>query len=197
MSCYEWERGVFKIPTKEYASFRKAMIQSWNDRQDEIFDRAVQIFDEIKEAGKGRRNFNFEGKRNELLSECDSEDSSMGWLVRLTDGKPKHKPKKKHLQQFPISRGACLELGEACIVFTDKTRTVIWNVYEGNHACEYAREHPMAKRFFNLLGGIQWARKTGGSIVGNDEYNDDDRSEGGGANYTKETYGVKQATPYL
>ena len=63
--------------------------------------------------------------------------------------------------------------GEACIAFNDDSRTVVWRVSENNHACDYAHEHPMGKAFFQAMSQVNWTRGTGGTIIGNDEYNQD------------------------
>jgi hypothetical protein len=47
----------------------------------------------------------------------------------------------------------------------------------------------MGKEFFSRLRRINWTRGSGGTIVGNDEYNSDSYDAGGGANYTKDRFG--------
>jgi hypothetical protein len=68
-------------------------------------------------------------------------------------------------------------------------RTVTWSSGEGNRAVEAAHDTPLAKVFFAALDRMTWTKGSGGSFVGNDEYNEDNRDAGGGANYITSTYG--------
>ena len=47
----------------------------------------------------------------------------------------------------------------------------------------------MGKAFFKRLAQVKWTNRTGGEIVGNDEYNEESRESGGGANYVTSRYG--------
>lgn len=72
-----------------------------------------------------------------------------------------------------------------------RSNVVTWDVPEGNHAVERAHAAPLALAFFAALDKINWTRNSGGFGTGNDEYNEDDRSAGGGANYVTFAYGPK------
>jgi hypothetical protein len=82
-----------------------------------------------------------------------------------------------------------LTLGETRIEFDG--RKVTWSVPENNHACEHAREHLLARTLFDLLARVQWTRGSGGTITGNNEYNQDSRDAGGGGNYVVQEFGPK------
>lgn len=77
--------------------------------------------------------------------------------------------------------------GEASISF--EKNNVTWSVPENNHAVETAEKHPLHDVFFDALASVQWTRGSGGVISGNDEYNQDGREYGGGANYITHTFG--------
>ena len=108
-----------------------------------------------------------------------------------SEGKP-HQPKRK---DFPLANGATKEFdaGEASITLVEEGRRVIWDVPENNHACEYARATFMGKALFEALRSVTWSRGSGGEIIGNDEYNQESRSDGGGSNYTKGYFGPPRA----
>lgn len=101
---------------------------------------------------------------------------------------------------FPTNRTTVFNCGEAEIRFDPTKKTVSWDVPDNNHACEHAREHPVAAALFDALDRVNWTRGSGGQIVGNNEYNQDNDYEGGGANYVTSEYGPKvrrvPKTPY-
>ena len=74
-----------------------------------------------------------------------------------------------------------------------KAKTASWDVDENNHACESARRTPIGRAFFRALGRITWTRGSGGTIVGNDEYNREGGGEGEGGHYVTGEYGAKAA----
>jgi hypothetical protein len=190
MSRYEWERGTIVIPKKVWPTFRKTMIKAWNDRQDWLFEHAKACLARLKAMGKGKRNFDYH-EAWEYKMEDDihyREKWKIGDMI-FKDGKLRS-PQKKMLEKFPISKGASLSLGDGSFINLDDERhAATWVVSENNHACETARETHIAGIFFRELGKITWTRKTGGQIVGNDEYNRDSDYEGGGGNYTTAEYG--------
>lgn len=114
------------------------------------------------------------------------------WNVRYEDGITLQAPKKKDLDLHPVSKGCTVMMPEASITFNNKTRTVTWDVPENNRSVDRAREHWFAGEFFKALGKIEWTVRSGGQIVGNDEYNRDSREGGAGGNYVVATYSKKQ-----
>lgn len=77
--------------------------------------------------------------------------------------------------------------------FSVNGRVVTWEVPDNNHACDYGRDHPLAKKLFELLARVKWTRGSGGKIIGNNEYNRDDDNEGGGGNYVVQEFGPPHA----
>ena len=102
-----------------------------------------------------------------------------------------HAPKKKDLKVYPTSKSCCIRFSDACVTFNNDDKTVTWDVGENNHAVENARGHWFADKLFTALNKIEWKRGSGGQIVGNDEYNRDNRDSGGGGNYVTATYAPK------
>lgn len=201
MSRYEWERGEFTLPSAAYPKFRKELITAWNTWQEEIYKTAKAIVPLLRRGpGKDasmsdRLDFGtyYWLVKQPGFSQIPEDTGDLALrLIRKEDGKYLM-PMKKDLNIFPVSKQCVLQLGEGMIQFVDKTRLVVWSVMENNHACERARQHPIAKIFFKKLGQVQWVRGTGGTIIGNDEYNRGNEYEGQGANYTKETYDMNAA----
>lgn len=86
---------------------------------------------------------------------------------------------------FPTNRTTSFDVGdEGSIRFNREQSSVTWDIPDNNHAVERAHSDPFAAVFFRGLNNIRWTRDTGGVLVGNDEYNEDNRDVGGGANYT-------------
>jgi hypothetical protein len=97
-------------------------------------------------------------------------------------------PKRKDLELHPTSKSCTIHLGDASVTFSNENRSVEWYVGENNRACEHAREHWFAGELFSALNKITWTSRTGGKIIGNDEYNRDCDYEGGGGNYVTAEY---------
>jgi hypothetical protein len=99
------------------------------------------------------------------------------------------KPLKTDFAPLPWKTVAFTASWDECgVTFDLKARTVRWGVSENNHAVERARESWLGRAFFRALDRVNWTRGTGGTIVGNDEYNSDSEYEGGGANYVTASY---------
>lgn len=200
MSCYEWESGTIKIPSKDWAKFRTTLIKAWNERELSKLERAKSAHARLKAVIKGKRG---EPRRKALAEAADrifqgTEDGyEIQRLVMEGYGKTlKLKgslPKKKDLKLLPTSKDASFHFSDATIVLRNKERTVTWDVGENNHAREHSRAHPMGQKLFSLLNRIKWTRGTGGKIVGNDEYTQDAGRgyEGGGGNYVTAEFSME------
>lgn len=205
MSKYEWERGTIKIPTKEWSKFRTGIIGCWNAHQLGLLEKAKTLHAQLKAAAKGKRG----SKRTEAIkaalgrSRHEYEHEITGLVVeqifdhkkRLYTYTLKGLPKKKDLGLLPTSKDARINASDACVILSNKGRTVTWDVGENNRACEHARATFLGQELFRLLGNITWTRGSGGKIIGNDEYNRDEGGEyegGGGSYVTSEFSAAKQ-----
>ena len=210
MSNYNWARGTIKIPTKDYPKVRDALIRFHNERQQELLEKAVRVYEVVKGL-KFKRGAN---KHPLIADEWDADEAfGMGNLLNRTfgrtfdpedremiatsifpnqkneEGRPiygKHvtraqKPKKK---DFPLATKATRSFSsdDLTITLDPKAKTVHFDGEENNRAQERALESKLAGALFNALRGVTWTARTGGKIIGNDEYNQDE-CEGGGANY--------------
>ena len=197
MSRHEWERGEVKMSTKEFTPFRRGMIAFVNTAAEQNLTRAKNIYVALKTAGKGKRNFDFhteftklaqgmrEGDADAILDAIFPYEHTEHFTGRSR--KPRA-PKRNSFQNLKMNATEISVGGEAGIRFDIKNRMVYWHVSENNHAVERAHEHPVGKEFLYRLGKIEWTRGTGGEFVGNDEYNQDSRESGGGANYTTRSF---------
>ena len=191
MSCYEWENGAIKIPTKVFAKFRREFIDGYNTIQQRKLDSLKALYTRAILGGKGKRGYNYEGFMLALTNSWDEEQLVSGLFAdNKSSGKPKMPTKK--MFNFVNGKDFAFDLGDAGIGFNRKAHSVSWTVYENNHACESAHEIPEAKLLFRLLRNVNFTRGSGGVIVGNDEYNTDDVSVGGGGNYVKMTFGNRK-----
>lgn len=199
MSRYDWESGTLKIPSKEWGPLKKRLIAGWNEYIKRRHELAITLFNHLKNESKGKRNFDFRRAADAWVQrqrDCDSAWELPGLVYRSKeDGKPPKlvMPKKK---DFAPAKSNTLRFHsvlfcywEGSITLDNEQRTLRWHVSENNRAVEGAWNHPMGKVLNQALKGINWTRATGGTFVGNDEYNQDDHGEGGGANYVTKRFG--------
>ncbi len=189
MSKYDWEEGTIKIPLAYWTPVKTSVILAWNREQDEMFNTASEAHKAALKAGFRKRGFSRAGwvRSNHL---------EVASLITREGSDKVYMPKKKDLKHLPLRKGGVLSLGDAQIHLDNKTRTVVWTVDENNHACERAHNHPVALALFAALRRVHyWTKGSGGAIIGNDEYNRDNRGFDGGANYTVMEFGPKKKEP--
>jgi len=198
MSKHGWERGEIKLPSTEAVAFRHDLVNTYNQIQTRLFERAVSIHTTLKAAGKGKRNFNYFEAFEKIMGVGSWDFSADGWdeLSNVLfpyeaevsrDKRKPSTPKKKDFKLAKLSAKGLPVGGEAGITF--KGSTVLWSVAENNHSVDRAHDHAMGKAFFKRLSQVKWTNRSGGEIVGNDEYNQEGRESGGGANYVTNRYG--------
>jgi len=202
MGRQEWEGGEITVPRDQWASFRKELLRTWNEWQEQRLLAAKEAHQYCKDALKRVRG---DEKRHMAVHEAyrawcdlnrDRQIDSIFTLVFTYDADAgKHvlsrtAPQKKALPLRKLGGGGSISYGGGLsITLTNDTRIAKYSVSESKSACERARQHLITKKFFSLLGGLTWKRGTGGCIVGNDEYNREARFDGGGGNYVIERFG--------
>jgi hypothetical protein len=97
-------------------------------------------------------------------------------------------PKKSDQPRVAVSKSCTISMPEAYAVFDNDRKTVTWDVPENNRSVERAKEHWFARKLFAALGRIEWTRNSGGTIRGNDEYNEDGDGYGRREAYVVATY---------
>ena len=186
MSCYEWEQGTIKLPTKIFAKFRREFIDGYNNIQQQRLNDIKDYRETVLRRGKNTRGFDFQHSMVNMTSGF-AEYEIVSQLFPDSRSKPLMPTKK--MVNFVNGKDNSFNVDEAYISFNKKDHTVTWGVPENNHACEAARDTNEAALFFRMLRRVTWTRGTGGVIVGNNEYNQDDCYEGGGGNYVVTRYG--------
>lgn len=202
MSCYEWERGTIKLSVKEYNRVKREMIEAIKKHQVTLYTNAIKLYEKMIAAAKGKRDVDWKKlhsnlrlevvRQGDFLSDRDETDldpDDKFYPLYDSENKRPLKPKKKDYAVKIERKDLSLYFSEAQISFNDKNKTIFWSVSENNHAREWCHNHTYAKALFRLLGTVKWTRGTGGTIVGNDEYNQDSDYEGGGGNYVTMSFG--------
>jgi hypothetical protein len=210
MSSREWESGTIKLPSAAWAPFKQALQKGMSAEIAKDYEQAVKLHAALAEQKKGKRGFDLgkafqdeayaiiQGRNSYYSSTPDKPKYPFGavdtWDVeRLLLGKEKpytlRAPKKKDFA--PFTSASLSFQGRSCTVtLNNATREVTWEVEEGNHNVEEARGTPLGQLLFALLKKVAWTRATGGTIIGNDENNQDNSDyEGGGGNYVNERFG--------
>lgn len=203
MSRNEWERGTLRFSnTKSYQTFKKRVVERFRQQIQKDLQAANQALAAVKaQKPKGSRNFPWEARLSAAFNEGAFKLQALSsWDVArfMTHDREEKTEPCKHVGWTPRSAPRQLTAKEAGKVsmktsgllrFDDNGRTVTWSVSESNHACEFARETFLGRVTFEELGKVDWGRSGGGVIVGNDEYNQDSKNAGGGANYIKDVFG--------
>lgn len=164
---------------------------SWQDIFNEVFHQNHDV---------SRYGYSFKEPKYSFkkASDWDVRRALFLRIVKAADGRNIEdcsgaplKPKKKDFAPLVATKVASVSADgdEGCVSFDAKKRLVVWRVSENNRAVERARESNIGRLFFDLLRRVKWTRGTGGSITGNDEYNREDDSPGGGGNQLKESFG--------
>ncbi len=188
MSCYEWQAGTIKIPTKQYPKFYKAFIEGYNNIQDRKLRNLKALYDYIMLAAKHNRNFNHFEQMETVADRYGVSFNNIEWLFPNNRKKPLHPTKK--MFNFANTKTMTMAIDDiAHIMFSRLNHSVHWLVYENNHACENAHDTPEAKLLFQLLQNVNYTRGNGGQIIGNDEYNRDNIQASVGANYVVFSFG--------
>lgn len=200
MSCYEWEHGEIKLPTGYSAKLRAHLTVAAEKVVNDLIAETNAAWGRLKTVPPAKRQtamweMDLSEAAERLMCTHVRDEKNGAWSVKVS--KPNISQIKKSVMDRAYARGApngapkrltfSLD-GNATITFTD-TNTVVWDVPENNHTCERANAHPLAQRFFDFLeNNVEWTTHSGGQIVGNNEYNREDRSLGGGGTYLVREY---------
>jgi len=198
MSCYEWEHGTITLPSSYVPQLRQALNNAAAKRIDKITADTTRAWDHLKKMTPAKRA-EVRTYNDPVLRDMDDETL---WLIQAYEsGKYRwRKPTQKAIRESVITRNKGYD-GQTNTVFRcggEATITLFgnkvdWNVPENNHACERANGHPLAGTLFDFLDRVLWTSRSGGQIVGNNEYNRDNDTAGGGGNYIVREYSLQAA----
>lgn len=195
MSCYAWEHGTITLPSGQAPALRKALTAAADAHIAKLTADTTKAWDYLKSLTPAKRR-----DLDTWNSPLKNLDYETMWLLQrydCTTGKSSWtRPTQKQIRDSVVTRHKD-HTGSAATVFhcgseatiTLRGNTVTWDVPENNHAPEHAHAHPLAGELFMFLNRIQWTSRSGGQIVGNDEYNRDCDYAGGGGNYVVADYG--------
>lgn len=210
MSCYGWEHGTIELPSAEVAGLKRALRTASNELREAVKERAESIHREVMDKRSTRSvkfyretlremQYGDSGPHRRQLSDRDltvrATAISAISLVLDVDGKVR-KPTDADIERvlpkatnrttvFPVisPRG----YPEASISI--EGRTLTWDVPENNHSTDDAERSVLHGVLFGALDRIEWTRGSGGTIWGNDEYNESDHSPyGRGPDYVVRKY---------
>ena len=99
MSCYEWENGAIKLPTKIFAKFRRQFIDNWNEIQEAKINKLKTWREIALRDGKGKRNYSFEDRMLCMASSYVEEE----WVQMLFDDTSRSKPKMPTKKMFSFA----------------------------------------------------------------------------------------------
>jgi hypothetical protein len=187
MSCDEREVGSYSLPVGEFKRLEKHLTQAHKNHVTNLFAIAERVYQKSKQIPAATFNEWLDTNRNVFFRDlpvkyaedlCFFMSSPLrDFLVKGKNGKltkPTKMALKKAIDQRETRNGIwnfaeCYEL-----LINPASKTVVWDVQEGNNACSYARAHPVAQAFFKFLPTVKWRGATGGSIRYLSEYMEED-----------------------
>ena len=211
MSKYGWERAAITLPSVAVAPLRATLNTYTNTlhakvvatihefwaksakqtRSSKLYTERLNIFiDALYKANSASSRSIYNWSPRSAGAYTDEQVSQIKWMLEGAAQKPHKLTLAEISKTFPkaINRTTSWSVGlEAGISL--KGRVITWFTGDNNHSVETAHEEPLAGIFFGFLSKVKWTRGTGGVGTGNDEYNEESREAGRGANYITFRYG--------
>lgn len=214
MSCYGWERGSIVIPSAEWAGLKSKVRDAYNARMRKRHAQALIVHAAILKAAEGKRNVDWriasETASRTLPTSIDEpwdlinaifDNRARGedgryvapFSIKGSAGRP-NKPTKAMFEEAN-NRSTILALQNATVTFEDRTRTIVWDVQDGNHSVDNAHREEVAIALFAALKAVRWTSSSGGEIYAENEYDRDQAREypGGGGSRVTMRFGKAEA----
>lgn len=194
MSRNEWEHGTITLPSAEVSRLKGALREAANQHHDQVRAEVVRMHKQARTRSVTRyQGFLRQFWTGETPVSRDALNVLYMMVHRAREGRQSiHQPTVVEIsREAPryTNRDTAFSNLDCSVSF--EGRTVTWDVPGNNHAVDHARDSVLGRTFFDHLRKINWTRGTGGHIIGNDEYNQDSRDCGGGANYVTDTFGPR------
>lgn len=211
MSRNEWEKGSFVVPSSEWAALKKKIREADGDMRARAYALACGIHAELSALPAAERRKDntdrawdfMKRKLGERAVEDERGEDVRSMAVDAVCARSYDREKRTTVHSVTRPKKGDFaphgnnvlrfDTQDCCIEFDNETRTVHWTVHENNHAVERARASAIGTALFEAFRTMPWTRGTGGTIVGNDEYNEDAGRENGfgGGTYDKDGFGPK------
>ena len=185
MSCYEWEAGTIKLPPAEFRRIRNLIAIRHNNREMERYALSQRYFSEpLAMRRKGAQAW-LESRLNQPGTLQGDPDVTE---IQRYDPIPKtyRRLRKKDLR---VVKGASFVINHGDYTMSFGDNEIGWEVFENNRARGHAHRDPLARILFDELARVKWTPRSGGVLVGNDEYNNCSSEIGGGGNYITMVFG--------
>jgi hypothetical protein len=210
MGRYGWQEGNIKLPKAEFTRIRQAVADADTNEVQSVYDRSQEFWAGLTAREKSNPTAYqtalqaFRSKNTRMINSYDRVstlpdgfDHAVGFDYNFSNPNltSAHKPPKRVQKtdlRFPTSKttefaGAD---GDGQITFDRENQTVKWYVQDEKlDQHKSARTSSIGRALFAALPKVKWTRGTGGFITGNDDGNEDDHSNGGGANYVMDGFG--------
>lgn len=193
MSCDEWEYGQIVLPTAEFTRVRRAVQEADQAIKAEAFELTQRAWQAMtSQESRDPDAYRTAHRHLHVVSEdatADAASAAGDLMTRATHGGKPLRVKKSDVD-WPTNRSTVFCAGyDGTVTFDRKASTVIWDVAENNHACDHARDSRVWAALVRALEDVKWTPRTGGAIVGNNEYHRDSYEQGAGGNYTTDGFG--------
>lgn len=193
MTRSEWERGVLKIPRTHFSPLRKSLTTAYNQQLETVMSNIKKFWKAhrhrdadallaVSQSWAERMRITVGSTPPSPLNASASRDFERIWqyTISLWITGTYHTPKptkvllesqgyrhaKTTTRVFPF--GFQWSSG---VTLIPETSTLVWEVEEGDRACEKAHESFIGSSVLSYIQSIRpWQPRTGGVIVGSDEH---------------------------
>lgn len=213
MTHNDFQYGTITLPSGQAPKLRKAMREAVDAAVARYRPMCDKVWAEVKKTPAAKRDYRVidaafekvypfpdtrlgmpdDAVRIRWNHDQDAVVASMR-ATRTTYGAPSTRRIQEHLTRRSENTDGTFttiwRVGNEAVASLHGNR-LTWDVAEGNHAVEWTGAHPLYPALFGFLDTVKWTARSGGTIWGNDEYNQDSGRESGGYDGAGADYRVK------